>query len=349
MNLRDALENMAIKHGISADLPEADDPMFELAAAKLLERIEDAWCRTGHVSHSILFRSRPREKEERMDMIAVIGDVHGDLELLRALVQGIEGEARSRPARLTISSVGDLIDRGPSSADVIEFVVRRGIQCVSGNHELWLHQLAVEREFDDFALKPFMGGAATLESYGFEKPWTDSNLRDQVVSRIPFEHREFLRRRQLLRVYEIGVGAFERTILLSHGGISRAALTKLRHDLRSLPEIDLMSDIDLMEVALRVEPRWGSQILWGSTKLKDQAIMPGVYSVSGHVPYATPGLLGAGSGAAIAVDTGCATAYDRKLSAVVFLSSHTEAPNQAFFLSVSRSEGLVRSQTVTLP
>ena len=73
--------------------------------------------------------------------IDVIGDVHGEIEALRALLDRLgynEQGAHSKGRRLVF--VGDLCDRGPDSPGVIALVqglVESGrAQCVAGNHEL---------------------------------------------------------------------------------------------------------------------------------------------------------------------------------------------------------------------
>ena len=71
----------------------------------------------------------------------VIGDVHGRLDLLEELLAKIHSEIQCRPAaRALLVFVGDLIDRGPSSAQVIERLRtyrREGVRPVFilGNHE----------------------------------------------------------------------------------------------------------------------------------------------------------------------------------------------------------------------
>ena len=51
----------------------------------------------------------------------VVGDVHGRLDLLEALLGKIEADIAARPAsEVVLVFVGDLIDRGPSSAGVVE-------------------------------------------------------------------------------------------------------------------------------------------------------------------------------------------------------------------------------------
>ena len=51
----------------------------------------------------------------------VVGDVHGRLDLLEQLIGQIEQDLERRPARKALLVfVGDLIDRGPASAQVVE-------------------------------------------------------------------------------------------------------------------------------------------------------------------------------------------------------------------------------------
>src|SRR5690349_18335214 len=53
----------------------------------------------------------------------VIGDVHGRLDLLQSLLELIENDVRNRRRKKTsIVFLGDLIDRGPDSAGVVELL-----------------------------------------------------------------------------------------------------------------------------------------------------------------------------------------------------------------------------------
>jgi serine/threonine protein phosphatase 1 len=71
----------------------------------------------------------------------VVGDIHGRLDLLDQLLDKIHDQLRRRPARKTLLVfVGDLIDRGPQSAQVIERLRtyrRHGVRpiFILGNHE----------------------------------------------------------------------------------------------------------------------------------------------------------------------------------------------------------------------
>jgi serine/threonine protein phosphatase 1 len=71
----------------------------------------------------------------------VVGDIHGRLDLLEDLLAKIHAELQRHPAaRTLLVFVGDLIDRGPSSAQVLERLRtyrRPGIRTefLLGNHE----------------------------------------------------------------------------------------------------------------------------------------------------------------------------------------------------------------------
>lgn len=63
----------------------------------------------------------------------IIGDIHGCLDKLEALIAkaGTVDE---------IISVGDLIDRGPDSMEVIKYCLKNNIKVCKGNHELMAQQ-----------------------------------------------------------------------------------------------------------------------------------------------------------------------------------------------------------------
>ncbi len=59
-----------------------------------------------------------------------IGDVHGHSDGLMNLLEAIAPSSNDQ-----VYFLGDLIDRGPRSADVINFVRQSGYPCLLGNHE----------------------------------------------------------------------------------------------------------------------------------------------------------------------------------------------------------------------
>lgn len=131
----------------------------------------------------------------------VIGDVHGRLDLLNELLAKIRSDIRERPKRkLTIVFLGDLIDRGPQSAEVVERVRKLRLEdsstaFIMGNHEeVLLRVVDGDSELIGSWLK--FGGAETLQSYGANPRRIASLPPDQAVaqikSAIPASHVRFL-------------------------------------------------------------------------------------------------------------------------------------------------------------
>jgi serine/threonine protein phosphatase 1 len=97
-----------------------------------------------------------------------IGDVHGALHKLRRLIERCEDHAGGRPHRYVF--LGDYIDRGPHSADVIRFLIALKVErpdnvvALAGNHEAMLLAIIDDEMAEEDWL--WQGGAATLQSYG---------------------------------------------------------------------------------------------------------------------------------------------------------------------------------------
>ncbi|NJL54727.1 serine/threonine protein phosphatase [bacterium] len=92
-----------------------------------------------------------------------IGDIHGHYDGLRQLWDLIAPDEGDQ-----VYCVGDLIDRGPKSYEVVDFIRRHATGCVQGNHE----QLILDAFVDGKVNLPtlhgwiYSGGQATLSSYG---------------------------------------------------------------------------------------------------------------------------------------------------------------------------------------
>ena len=98
-----------------------------------------------------------------MENIYIIGDVHGCYTTLLALVDKL-------PKNAKICFVGDLIDRGKNSKEVIEFVRSNNYDCVLGNHEYFMiesFQAIETKKANDIYLKWINkgGGLETLSNY----------------------------------------------------------------------------------------------------------------------------------------------------------------------------------------
>jgi len=115
--------------------------------------------------------------------VYAIGDIHGRDDLFAELIDRIRADIAARPAgQVTLILLGDLVDRGPQSAEVVERAIglRREFpdtRLLIGNHEeCFLAALTG----DVRRLRYFMriGGEATVESY-----WTS----DVSLSQASFE------------------------------------------------------------------------------------------------------------------------------------------------------------------
>ncbi len=131
----------------------------------------------------------------------VIGDVHGRFDLLQRIVARIEADLKTRePKETSIVFLGDLIDRGPSSSDVVEYALSLSLDGVEahyimGNHEeMLVHGL--RREPDVLAKWLSLGGVATAASYGVSPQQlsgrSPSELRATLFAAIPARHIDFL-------------------------------------------------------------------------------------------------------------------------------------------------------------
>jgi serine/threonine protein phosphatase 1 len=177
----------------------------------------------------------------------VVGDVHGRLDLLEQLLDQVHRDLDlRRPDKALLVFLGDLIDRGPSSAQVVERlrVYRHDkVQPIFllGNHEeVLLRLVGGETELIPGWLR--FGGAQCLESYGAD-PKAIASAPDQAAlaairQAIPASHIEFLR--TFVDTCRFG------DYLFVHAGIRPGvALDEQRQsDLRWIREPFLLDDAD---------------------------------------------------------------------------------------------------------
>jgi serine/threonine protein phosphatase 1 len=131
----------------------------------------------------------------------VVGDVHGRLDLLENLLARIHSELQRHPAeKTTLVFVGDLIDRGPSSAQVLERLrtyKRPGINAVFllGNHEEVLLRI-LDGDAGLITKWRWFGGAECLQSYGVDPEQLRHASHGEALAivrrAIPREHIKFL-------------------------------------------------------------------------------------------------------------------------------------------------------------
>ena len=129
-----------------------------------------------------------------------IGDIHGRADLLAELHEMIVADAAAFAGPCQLLYLGDYVDRGEQSRQVLDALSGRppaGFEPIYllGNHE---------QAMLDFLLDPVVmagwltwGGAATLRSYGIHVGVVGSRqellaTRDRLAAELPPSHREFL-------------------------------------------------------------------------------------------------------------------------------------------------------------
>lgn len=139
-----------------------------------------------------------------------IGDIHGHLALLRAAHALIAADRmQTGDGMAPVVHVGDLTDRGPDSAGVVEHL-RDGMAggapwvVLKGNHDRLFAQFLRDPKWHDPGLKPEhswlhprLGGATTLASYGVanagDRPV--GAVHAEALAVVPAAHRIFLESR----------------------------------------------------------------------------------------------------------------------------------------------------------
>lgn len=199
-----------------------------------------------------------------MSRLVAIGDIHGQFTQFRELMEKVEPRSGDKFVFL-----GDLVDSGPQSAEVIEYLINfkryRDASILLGNHDARFLSYLTSGYAEDTWL--FQGGQATLQSYVGEK--------------IPDSHYRFLKEmwpRPL--VYE----TYDREYIFSHGFLCPTKDIKSRFK----KEKDfLWGRPSTFGLKTGVEPDFA----WGSNQ----------FLVCGHTPHAQPTFYGK---QALVIDTG---------------------------------------------
>jgi serine/threonine protein phosphatase 1 len=124
-----------------------------------------------------------------MDKIFAVGDIHGSFDRLQELMKKIPIDF----ARDTLVFIGDYIDRGPASVEVVDYLIDLKKQVpqtifLKGNHEDMLEKYLDGTDRFTYLLN---GGQNTLDSY------LSKNLQSELYP-IPSDHMEFFK---TLRLY----------------------------------------------------------------------------------------------------------------------------------------------------
>ncbi len=138
----------------------------------------------------------------------VVGDIHGCLAELTRLLEALPLKAEDK-----LIFLGDYVDRGPDSKEVVSYLLdlqdraNHEMIFLKGNHEdMLMAYLGLQGKHGDMFL--FNGGWATLASYGITGRNSDPKA---LLSMMPDSHLEFFKRLNIYHIIE--------PFLCVHGGI----------------------------------------------------------------------------------------------------------------------------------
>ena len=219
--------------------------------------------------------------------IYAIGDIHGQLDLLRQVHRRIADDGGEDA---TIIHVGDLIDRGPQSCGVVDHLIEGQVRgrdwvVLKGNHDRMLPAFLRDPDWVDPGIKsgrPWiahdnMGAAATLASYGIADAYQRevAAVHAEALARVPAHHVRWL---DALPAWHLTPRA-----LFVHAGLR--------------PGVDLRDQVE-------------DDLLWIRQPFVEDHRDHGVLVVHGHTPVRRP----THYGNRLNLDTGAA--YGGPLSAV---------------------------------
>ena len=130
-----------------------------------------------------------------------IGDIHGRADLLSRVFDKIDRDLANDPVDYNLQIfLGDYVDRGPCTKDVLDLLIRRRtahhVVALKGNHEEFL----LEFLSDPTVLEDWVkaGGVETLSSYGVTlgkrvNQQVSLQAWEEFTAAMPSEHLEFIR------------------------------------------------------------------------------------------------------------------------------------------------------------
>jgi serine/threonine protein phosphatase 1 len=213
-------------------------------------------------------RSKSRAKRPaapKGTRIYAVGDVHGRLDLLQQVIGQIESDLAKRPSSHSVEIyLGDYIDRGPASRQVIDRLIKRSRErnavFLKGNHETYVSEFiqnpAILTDWRQY------GGLETLMSYGLQPAIRADAAEQAELARafkymLPKNHQAFFKSLQLSMTY----GDF----FFVHAGV------KPRVPLAQQREEDLLW---IRDDFLLCEDDFGKVIVHGHTPVREPDIRP---------------------------------------------------------------------------
>ena len=197
----------------------------------------------------------------------IIGDIHGEIRLLDRLLENI---MRFSPDQVVF--LGDYIDRGPHSREVIDRIMNMGAEVVSliGNHELMMLNAMEDLGFgyNPIELWYYNGGEATLQSFGFSSFFSFQSDMDP-------DYQAFFSNLKMSHTIDLGHGL---KLLVTHAGISPAIPVE--------DQVSIQNYTELNQYLLENHIDPGDSFLWVRDKFfgGEPELWDGYLVVHGHTP-----------------------------------------------------------------
>jgi serine/threonine protein phosphatase 1 len=148
------------------------------------------------------WKKRGKAKSRVPDGLRVyaVGDVHGCKSQMVHLLEAIERHRAGYTGSTHLIFLGDMVDRGPDSADVLNYVLTADLPAdkvtfLMGNHEEMMLD-CYDGNVRSFSPWLRYGGLETMESYGVTRDTIfreDFDLGPVMRSAVPLKHIAFLR------------------------------------------------------------------------------------------------------------------------------------------------------------
>jgi serine/threonine protein phosphatase 1 len=204
---------------------------------------------------------RPRPQQQTVapevplgSRVYAVGDIHGRVDLLRALHRLIQEDAARRPARRNVVVyLGDYIDRGAESPGVIDLLLDQPLRGFEHVHLKGNHEDTLLRFLDDISIGQswlLYGGAETLQSYGVRPPRANGANEDlvraqsELKQKLPERHRQFMAGLELTHA--------EGDYLFVHAGVRPGVLLdqQIEEDMLWIRDDFLFSDAEFGKIVV---------------------------------------------------------------------------------------------------
>lgn len=194
-----------------------------------------------------------------MKKIFAVGDIHGCYDRLQALIERIPIDY----AHDTLVFIGDYIDRGPHSVEVVDYLLQlknrvSGVIFLKGNHEDMLEKFLNGTDRHTYLLN---GGQQTLDSYLNKMPQSGSHP-------IPPDHMEFYKSLRLFYETE--------EFIFVHAGL------RPRVPLNSQDTEDLLW---IRDKFINSKYDFGKRVIFGHTPLKRPLVEPNKIGIDTGAVY----------------------------------------------------------------